>query len=82
MLSNNIIVIIGMAQNISIKFLNTCYLDQRKIAGYKSVSMRKILPQEDDVSSNFWNVHIWCIWTYICVYVYASSFQKIKIKEY
>ena len=36
MLNNNIIVIIVMSQYISIKFFNTCYLDQHKIAGYKS----------------------------------------------
>ena len=35
MLHNNIIVIIGMTQYISIEFFNTCYLDQHKIAGYR-----------------------------------------------
>ena len=43
MLPNNIIVIIGMTQYISIKFFNTFYLDQHKIAGKKYVSMGKIM---------------------------------------
>ena len=51
MLHNSFIVIMGMTQYISIKFFNTCYLDQHNIAGCVNVCVNaEDFLQEDDAS--------------------------------
>ena len=46
------------------------------------VSIRKILLQEDDVSSSFQNVHLQYIYIYIYIYVCVCALSFQKVKEY
>ena len=83
---NNSIVIIGMTQYISTKFFNTRYLNQHKIAEYKSMwqcerfcykKMMWVLIFKMYISNIY--VHIY-VCMYVCMYVCvcALSFQKSK----
>ena len=71
MLHNNIIVIIGMTQYLSINFFNTYYLDQHKIAENKSMCQCGRFCYKKIVWVQIFKMYIFNIYVYIYVCVYA-----------
>ena len=71
MLNNNIIVIIGMTQHISINFFNTCYLDQHKITGYKSMCQCGRFCYKKMILVQIFKMYISNIYIYRYVHIYV-----------